>query len=912
MRIYFKKSILVWPLVIIFIFTSMSGIFAQQSPQPTLKKVDSEVMGLLNALGIILGETEEELHPESFVTRAELCAVAVKLLQKEDLPVTEGSVFKDVPNNYWAARYIKDLYSAGIISGEEDGFFKPENPCKYSIAVKAMVGILGLTGKAEDRGGYPFGYFSVASDAGITDGISLDNNDALTRGALAQMTFNTLNAPVPKQVTWGAEVQFTYDKDYIFMYHRFRIAKMKGILDGVGESHLKEGLFLQDDEVSINGTILKCNLPGIRDLMGMKLTAYVREDEDDSGLDEVIYAVVSSENEVTKITADQIVDEDDQFSETCIVWENEDNKIKKTKVSSSGLVLLNGYHFSGYTRNDFMISNGTLTLIDNDNDGTVEVVRIETGETLVVQYVDKSNNRILGKYPGTSGRSAISVDVENSDTDTEFRTAEGTLTTSDSIMEWDVVTLYPEPSGEVKRVVISATRVEGVVEEKGEDNHKQYITVEGNKYQLIDEYVAQGILSQPEVGDYGTLYLDAEGNVAAFKRSGGATQNRQYGYLVKCEQQKGISKKAMFKIFGMDGIMNTYISADNMKADETTCKTYEDLFNVIKDSNGSIQPQLVIYKLDSEGQVNYMDTIRTNSQNGETAKSNLSLLVDNIGGTALHYKNNGTFGAAYGLKSNTIVFQVPQDISKEQVFAIKKNGSFLVDNTYNFIGYGDPDYNMMDAMVLKLVGGDINMFSPIMLVDSITEAVMDSGEISGRITGYSDGKKVRLDMDPELYTRWKGYLHQGDVIRYAQGSINEITAIAKAIYYSDTLPEDLDRDPASNSSSAIESSLKLVTLYNGKDSANGITYGYFPVYGTAYAMSENKVVIEYGSTIPKQRLLVDTMSVKPFIWDKRKDKTYIGTAADVRTALLAGTNNASKVFVVCKSAAPIFMTIINE
>lgn len=50
--------------------------------------------------------------------------------------------FSDVPNDYYATEYIKSLYDENIVSGYEDGTFKPDNSVTRAEAVTMMNKVL--------------------------------------------------------------------------------------------------------------------------------------------------------------------------------------------------------------------------------------------------------------------------------------------------------------------------------------------------------------------------------------------------------------------------------------------------------------------------------------------------------------------------------------------------------------------------------------------------------------------------------------------------------------------------------------------------------------------------------------------------------------------------------------------------
>ena len=81
-------------------------------------------IGHMQQFGIITGYSDGSFRPDAPVTRAEFAAIASRFEK-----LTEGSKsFTDVPDTYWAARYISFAATRGWVTGYSDGTFKPEDP----------------------------------------------------------------------------------------------------------------------------------------------------------------------------------------------------------------------------------------------------------------------------------------------------------------------------------------------------------------------------------------------------------------------------------------------------------------------------------------------------------------------------------------------------------------------------------------------------------------------------------------------------------------------------------------------------------------------------------------------------------------------------------------------------------------
>ena len=80
-------------------------------------------IGYMQQFGIVTGYEDGSFRPDAPVTRAEFAAIASRFEK-----LTQGSKsFTDVPDTHWAVRYINFAATRGWVTGYEDGSFKPEH-----------------------------------------------------------------------------------------------------------------------------------------------------------------------------------------------------------------------------------------------------------------------------------------------------------------------------------------------------------------------------------------------------------------------------------------------------------------------------------------------------------------------------------------------------------------------------------------------------------------------------------------------------------------------------------------------------------------------------------------------------------------------------------------------------------------
>ena len=88
-----------------------------------------EAVGILSNLGILTGFEDGTFKPDETVTRAQMAAIVCRTLGYESQAKSSAgtTIFNDVPGDHWAAGYINVAQSLNIINGYGDGNFGPED-----------------------------------------------------------------------------------------------------------------------------------------------------------------------------------------------------------------------------------------------------------------------------------------------------------------------------------------------------------------------------------------------------------------------------------------------------------------------------------------------------------------------------------------------------------------------------------------------------------------------------------------------------------------------------------------------------------------------------------------------------------------------------------------------------------------
>lgn len=163
-----------------------------------------EIVELLMKLNIITGYEDGLFHGERTITRAEMAVIMVKTLKLE--PSTPIEIFDDVPLTHWANGYIARAYAEGIIAGDGNGMFRPEDTVTYAEVYTMFINVLNY--QPNDKLTWPTNYTSIARANGIADGIIAGDKTAATRNDVAAIVWNALNTEVMMPYTIGDIVTY--------------------------------------------------------------------------------------------------------------------------------------------------------------------------------------------------------------------------------------------------------------------------------------------------------------------------------------------------------------------------------------------------------------------------------------------------------------------------------------------------------------------------------------------------------------------------------------------------------------------------------------------------------------------------------------------------------------------------------
>ena len=230
------------------ISASAVSAFAVNFPDVPEDASYAQAVQELSALGVVSGFEDGTFRPDELVTRAQMAKFIVDALaETEQADASKANTqFNDVSADHWAKGYINQGVSDGFISGYSSTEFGPDDNVTYVQAQSMLVRAIGYQTYAEGSGGWPNGYKTWAASQGITDGISGIADD--TQLTRAQVAQLVDNA-------MGAPVCVI--KDYETTYDGRKVPNLE-IKDGEGKEY--QTLFTKmHDAYKVYGRVTNTN-----------------------------------------------------------------------------------------------------------------------------------------------------------------------------------------------------------------------------------------------------------------------------------------------------------------------------------------------------------------------------------------------------------------------------------------------------------------------------------------------------------------------------------------------------------------------------------------------------------------------------------------------------------------------------
>ncbi len=713
-----------------------------------------EPVQVLNALKIMVGDDTGSFRLEDTITRSEVAKMAVHTLGLEDAAeASKGNTdFKDVSADHWANGYIHIATSQNLIVGDGDGNFRPNDTITYAEAMTIMTRAAGYEMAAKEKGGFPNGYMVTGTSAGLAKNVQASTNEKISRGNVAFLTKNALEANMMEQKGYGQNASYEVT-DKTLLSDVLNVKKAEGQIVAYESASIDSNVSLAKNRVKIGDNVYETQ-EDLLDLLGYNVVYYY--ETDNFGAENVILAMpIKNQNATVEIDADVFSKVTEKNGKKAIEYfKNEtSSKTETAQIADGAKMIFNGKSIDFNEEHlNLKDKTGRIVLLDTTKDGVYDIVFVSKYTNLVVEEVT-GTNKIVDKYSAQTLK--LDEDVEH-----KIMLGFNEIKLAD-LKEYDVLSVYASADNKLYNIVVTRNSVEGKIDAK--DDKGFYI--KDKQYKVAENYT-----DTVSIGLEGTFYLDVDGRIAAIDTAN--TLSTNYAYLTKAYTDNG-TDVSTFKLFTKAGEEKVYQANEKIKFNNNSGVLSSEVVKTLTSGEGATNKQLVTFTTNNDGKITGINTAVDNTSTGAVNKDKFTAnynLTD-----AVYNAKNSKLGNVR-IDDSTVIFNIPSD-SDEYEIADKK--IFEDNQKYNAIIFDMSESYTARAIVLTNSALKANGDAPLAVVSKISSAVNSQDEETSVLTVFVNGeeKKIFAESSAILTKGDSKPLAQGDIIQYKTNAKGEIVSI---------------------------------------------------------------------------------------------------------------------------------------
>jgi len=706
-------------------------------------------VNLLTQLGIL----DSEFDCSKPITRIKFAKMLGSVIGADRIS-NSGIPFSDVDDDS-DAEYLKGLYALGIIKGDGNGNFCPDDLITLEEAASVCVNALGYGGLYEYNKVIPF-----ASKLKLFRNLDVSENNVtgFTAAALLCNLFITDSLDIDSVKEEGA----SYVKADNFIEKNTNYIFGEGIVTANHDTGLRTPNEQMTDTVSIDGTIF---LPGntfAYGYIGVTCKYFYHIEKGKKILD----AICPSDNckiVIYKSGPDTIFNE---ISEKRIAVEL-DGKEKVYKLSSGIPIIYNGMALDSPLSTLVDVRNfvGTVTIIGNGS--STDCIWIDSAYSFLISDIglDIIANKLTDNVLYYKERGFLVFQ-------------DGITVSSEKLSFGDVLTVYESANihgDKLVRVIADRREITGEVEEVTDS----IVLIGGQEYavsEFCDKDITPGISSTFKLNDYMEIVTFGED----------LTRKYSIGlYMGYKEISNGLSDEYKIKMLTEDeGVMifdvEPGILIDGVRIkDNRNLKDGYGKFHGLKNVDVNTP---VMYNLNDSGRVIMLDTVKTGADNDNDTLTQLGpedswitlnrILIDNSWKYRHPLSNSAKFiytTADKNEKNYSIEtgFNSPEDRVTAIPYTTKKD-SIIADVIFA------PNYSY-----------SLNQGKEPFVFEKLSRSVNKTGEDSLYLCGYNSTGKIKYEVDMDSYV--KGSVLKWGIDSLKPGDLIQVSLTRSMVTYLDII-----------------------------------------------------------------------------------------------------------------------------
>lgn len=767
-----------------------TGAFAAAATE-----VSENVIFDLKSLNVLQGDENGELHLDEQVTRAEYVTLMTRLIQMQDWNAQKGRTdFTDVQENDWFYDAVYWMTDSGAVNGYGDGTFRPDAPVTADEAIKILITLLGYADAAEELGGYPQGYLSIANSSRLTRGVNI--GEGFCRADAVLLIDNSLDVylNVPDYMrgkgTVSAKNRETLRDRLMGVNFSDTLYEIRGVVQANATTWIIPGEYenLRDDEIIIDGTLYRTDVPDAANFIGKQVECYVAVNDDTR--------VIQSIRETTRNHVIEITDEDFISAEQGSVTYLAKDKEKRLRISDTAVLLKNMRLAEQWSERDITLSQGSLTLIDNNDDNAYDVIHIQEFESYLVS--DVNTDVIYFKIHGDKqDKKLINFALDN-DVDYIITDADGALLEVEDLQKDTVVSIMESEDGSLCKIAAGQPSFSSVLTTAGADT----LTFDEKEYSLecgfIDEY---------QLGNEYQVYLNFRGEIYMLDKVKESERAMQYGYVaevqttgafesevrvlmaepgefVEVEEKSAVEDddSVLLKLKGQNKSLKELACMDSVRVNGVKMKAPELM--AFFHQGGTRSNRVVSYRVNAEGKISEIEF-------PEVCGRELTTRDEQRVYNAQEKVFGGMRVGAFGATEATKVLMIPDFASQG---AVSKNDYQAVveindGQAYTVNGYDVGERECVDLITIMTTmqydaSSAILDTDKMALLEEAVTVLDEEGNPTLQLGFWSDGKAMSYIVEDRVRTL-AGALSEGDIFYYAvspsSDKINKIIRIDNVV-----------------------------------------------------------------------------------------------------------------------------------
>ncbi len=813
----------------------------------------------LNKLSIINGYEDGSFGPMNNVTRSEFAALLLRMLGMDETAAPAAQPFTDVDTMFWAAGTINAAKTMGIITGYEDGTFRPLNNVSYEEALTMIIRAIGYENySAPSQTVWYESYYNSAQKLGITKNAVGSLGTPATRSCIAQLIYDTLGVNTRKD---GLVSSTTIMEAYLGIY------KEEGILASnthtsleTPDVNLKENeimIMAEDEGGHTKNVVYKVqNTKDYDDMLGANITFYYKPGKG-SDYGEIIMCDVKKNTKQETVAAAMIEPADSSATKLAYYRSESAKTVSYYNIDSENVVIYNGKLYGDSPEESRFATSmipdiGQISLLNRDGDNDYDVIFVDSYVPYAVSSVTTSTFKITDNITDPSAPVSKVFDYTDDSQIIRFESIEGTELSFSSIKKNKAICVKesnPNSGTKLTTVVIMGNPVSGEVKSRSSES----ITIGTQEYRYSPAAPwmnGSDTVAEPSKGETYTFFTDVNNEIFAYIADENAVKV-SYGYIVDCDIDVGegfgggsaslriltqSGSKTWFSLHSTSKINGHKVESDFEGAmDGLIEESFEnygvrDYRQAVKYSTKTVKGETVIDEL---------ITVTDKRSTGSTVPKDEFIMYEGAEDfkrdeETTFSQENRNFGNSVFL-SNATVFIVPEsgepdDFKKGSTSDFNRDGGYKVE-VFDIT-------SSKNAKLVVLYGTAeafaVNHSTPLFRFDRVENTYDEiTGETLSAVYGWENGAYGEDEWSQAMYYISGDSeediedLSKGDLVRFGADANGYVTLKAEDIHYSygDTEPfffawdNNYDRnEDAAKKRANSDTKIIMGTLYSaGKD-----------------------------------------------------------------------------------------------